>query len=261
MNVLKKFFNEIFENRDLIRYLTVFDLKSKVARTYLGILWWVLDPLLYMAIFYLLVHVILGRGGPDYPIILFTALIPLKWTTACLVDATTAISGKGRIIKQIYVPKIVFVVIRLLVNTFKFAISAVVLFLFLTFYGVPFHASMLYFPIIVLVHALVLLPVMVMFAHLGIYFKDIKNFMQYVARMLLYLSPVMFTLDTVPKQFVSIFFLNPMTTFIESYRNVLIHGTEPMWGPLGIIVLVAMVVLFFALRLLFKYENEYAKVM
>ncbi len=261
MNVLKKFLTELLSNKDLIRYLTVFDLKSKVARTYLGILWWVLDPLLYMAIFYLLIHVILGRGGPDYPIILFTALIPLKWTTACLVDATTAISGKGRIIKQIYVPKIVFVVIRLLVNTFKFGISAVVLVLFLYFYGVPLHASMVYFPIVVLVHALVLLPVMVMFAHLGIYFKDIRNFMQYVARMLLYLSPVLFTIDSVPDKFVEIFYLNPMTTFIESYRNVLIYGTEPMWGPLGVIVLVAFVILFFALRLLFKYENEYAKVM
>ncbi|TXC90948.1 ABC transporter permease [Metabacillus litoralis] len=261
MNVLKKFLTEMIENKDLIRYLTVFDLKSKVARTYLGILWWVLDPLLYMAIFYLLVHVILGRGGPDYPIILFTALIPLKWTTACLVDATTAISGKGRIIKQIYVPKVIFVMIRLLVNTFKFGISAVVLILFLLLYGVPFQMTMLYFPIIVIVHALVLLPVMVMFAHLGIYFKDIKNFMQYVARMLLYLSPVLFTLDSVPKKFVSIFYLNPMTTFIESYRNVLIYGTEPMWGALGVIILVSFVILYFALRLLYKYENEYAKVM
>ena len=260
MDVIKKFFNEIFENKDLIRYLTVFDLKSKVARTYLGILWWILDPLLYMAIFYLLVHVIMGRGGPDYPIILFTALIPLKWTTACLVDATTAISGKGRIIKQIYVPKIVFVLIRLLVNTFKFAISAVVLILFLFFYGVPFHAAMLYFPVIVIVQALVLLPVMVLFAHLGIYFKDIKNFMQYVARMLLYLSPVLFTIDSVPEKLAKIFYLNPMTTFIESYRNVLIYGTEPMWGALGVIVIVAVVILFFAMRLLFKYENEYAKV-
>ncbi|MGM0876426.1 MAG: ABC transporter permease [Bacillota bacterium] len=261
MNVIKKFFNEIFENKDLIRYLTVFDLKSKVARTYLGILWWVLDPLLYMAIFYLLIHVILGRGGPDYPIILFTALIPLKWTTACLVDATTAISGKGRIIKQIYVPKILFVIIRLLVNTFKFGISAVVLILFLLFYGVPFHTTMLYFPVVVIVQALVLLPVMILFAHMGIYFKDIKNFMQYVARMLLYLSPVLFTLDTVPEKFVALFYLNPMTTVIESYRNVLIYGTEPMWGPLGIILIVAFVILFFALRLLYKYENEYAKVM
>lgn len=260
MNVFKKFWQEIVDNKDLIRYLTFFDLKSNIARTYLGILWWILDPLFYMLIFYLLVHVILGRGGPDYPIILFTALIPLKWTTACLVDSTTAISGKGRIIKQIYVPKIVFILIRLMVNTFKFLISSIVLIIFLLFYGVSLNSMMLYFPLIVVLHALILLPAMILFAHLGIYLKDIKNFMQYIARMLLYLSPVMFTLDSVPEKLVGFFYLNPMTTFIETYRNIFIYGEAPLWLPIIAILILAIILLYLSLKLLFKYENEYAKV-
>ncbi|WP_404322682.1 ABC transporter permease [Cytobacillus firmus] len=260
MSTLIRFIQEIRSNKDLIKYLTFFDLKTNVSRTYLGILWWIIDPLLYMSIYYLLVHVILGRGGPDYPIILFTALIPLKWTTACLVDATTSISGKGRIIKQIYVPKTVFIIVRLLVNTAKFMISSVVLILFLMFYGVSLTGFALYYPLIVLIHAFALIPLMVLFSHLGIYLKDIKNLMQYVARMLLYLSPVLFTLDTVPEKLAKFFYLNPLTSFIESYRAILINGTEPLWIPLIIIIGVSIAVLIISLRLLFKYENQYAKV-
>ncbi|MBM7585762.1 lipopolysaccharide transport system permease protein/teichoic acid transport system permease protein [Bacillus pakistanensis] len=260
MNAYKKFYSEIKDNFDLIRYLTVFDLKTNISRTYLGFIWWILDPLLYMAIFYLLVHVILGRGGPDYPIILFTALIPLKWTTSCLVEGTSAISGKGRIIKQIYVPKIVFIIVRLLVNTVKFSISAIVLLLFLFFYGVDLGITVLYFPLIILLHALVILPFMVLFAHLGIYVKDIKNMMQYIARMLMYLSPVLFTLDSVPSNLVNLFYLNPLTTFIESYRSILIHGDQPLWLLIGAMIVFSVILLNISLHLLFKYENQYAKV-
>ncbi|MBN8193760.1 ABC transporter permease [Bacillus sp. NTK074B] len=261
MGVYKKFYHEVKDNFDLIRYLTVFDLKTNVSRTYLGFLWWILDPLLYMSIFYILVHVILGRGGPDYPIILFTALIPLKWTTSCLVDGTSSISGKGRIIKQIYVPKIVFIIVRLLVNTVKFSISSVVLVLFLYFYGVEVGITYLYFPLIILVQAFVIFPFMILFAHLGIYIKDVKNMMQYIARILMYISPVLFTLDTVPKHLVDYFYINPLTTFIESYRNILIHGDAPLWTPMFLIVVFSVILLNVSLHLLFKYENQYAKVM
>jgi len=119
MTVFAKFIRSIKEHKDLIRYLTFFDLKSNVARTYMGFLWWIIDPILYMMIYYLLVVVILGRGGPHYLVILFTGLIPLKFTTACLVDSTSSIVGKASIIKQIYVPKIVFILVRLCVNSIK----------------------------------------------------------------------------------------------------------------------------------------------
>ncbi|WP_273124335.1 ABC transporter permease [Bacillus weihaiensis] len=261
MNEIMKFIEELKKNKDLIKYLTIFDLKTNIARTYLGIIWWILDPLLYMAIFYLLVHVILGRGGPDYPVVLFTALIPLKWTTACLVDATSAISGKGRIIKQIYVPKIVFVIVRLLVNTVKFSIGAIIMLLFLAVYGVEIQTTYFYFPLIILAHGFVLLPVMILFAHIGVYLKDIKNMMQYIARMLYYLSPVLFTLDSIPENLAKYFYLNPLTTFIETYRNILLYGAAPLWINLFVIIACGMILLVIALRLLFKYENQYAKVM
>jgi len=260
MFVLQKFIYTVRSHSDLIKYLTLFELKSNVSRTYMGFLWWIIDPLLYMLIYYLLIGVILDRGGPNYLVILFTGLIPLKWTTACLVDSTTSIVGKANIIRQIYVPKIVFILVRLLVNSIKYGISSVVLILFLMFYGIDFGFNVLLYPILVLVHALLLLPFMIILAHMGVYFRDIKNLMQYVARMLLYLSPVLYTLEDLPKKLVTLFYFNPFTIVIESYRKILLYNEQPFWLYVGLLIIVSITIFYFSLKLLYKFENEYAKV-
>ena len=51
---------------DLIRYRSYVDLKSESAQSYLGMLWWILDPLFYLAMYYLVFGVILQRGGEGF---------------------------------------------------------------------------------------------------------------------------------------------------------------------------------------------------
>lgn len=260
MYILNKLLQDIKNHKDLIYHLTFYDLKSNTARTVLGFLWWLIDPILYMAIFYFLVHVILERGGPDYPVFLFVALIPLKWTISCLVDSTSAITSKGRIIQQIYVPKIVFILFRLMVNTAKFLIGSTMLIIFLWLYGVSFSVYMLFFPLIIIIHLILLLACASLLAHVGVYLRDVKLLMQYVARTLFYLSPVLYSLDRVPEHLVKWLYMNPLTTFIVSYRNILLYQAQPLWLNLIFILMISGILLYLGLKIVFKYEKEYAKV-
>lgn len=260
MFILRKLVQDIRQHKDLIYYLTVSELKSNTARTYLGLLWWILDPVLYMLIFYLLVQVILQRGGEGYAVFLFVALIPLKWTTSCLVDGTKAIISNQRIIQQVYVPKIVFILSSLMVNTFKFAIGSVVMIIFIVASGVQLGPESLYYLLIVPVQLIVLLAGMIFLAHLGVYVRDIRNAIQYVARMLFFLSPVLYTMDQVPGKLASLLYLNPMTSLIVSYRSILLKQGEPLFIHLLVMALVSLILLYLALKLLFRYEKEYAKV-
>lgn len=258
--MFKKILNDWRDNKDLLYHLTVSELKSNTARTYLGTLWWIIDPILYMAVYYLLVQVILGRGGEDYAVYLFTGLIPLKWATACMVDATGAISSKARILQQVYVPKLTFILVRLGVNTFKFLVSSVMMVLFLYFYGVDLSINALNFFIIIIFNGILLLAIMIIMAHIGVYLKDIKNMMQYISRMLLYLSPVLFRMERVPEKLQELLYLNPFTSFLVSYRNVFLYQGQPLWMNLFIILGFSLVLLFIGLRILNKYDKQYAKV-
>jgi ABC-type polysaccharide/polyol phosphate export permease len=260
MYLFNKFIHDLKEYKDLIWHLTLSDLKSNTARTYIGFLWWVVDPIIYMSVFYLVVKIIFHRGGPNYSAFLFVALIPLKWTISCLVDATIAISSKSGIIQQVYVPKIVFIVVRLMVNTLKFLISVIMMFLFLFFRGTPLSFLVLYFPVIVIIQVLFILSGMIILAHIGVYFRDVKNLMQYATRMLYYLSPVMFSMEAVPTSLAKWLYLNPLTTLIVSYRNILLYQKDPEWEYLFLLSVFSTVFLYAGLKILFHYEKQYAKV-
>lgn len=260
MFILSKLVKDLLAHRNLLFYMTKAEFKAKTARTLLGTVWWFLDPLFYMGIYYLLVHIILQRGGPGYPAFLFAALIPMKWTTSSLSDSTTALVSNASIIRQIYIPKIVFVAFRMQVNISRFVISLVILFAFLLLMGVriTYHAFFL-IPVI-MVHAVMLLAVMSMLSHIGVYFRDIKNMMQYFSRALIYISPVLYAIDSVPGNLSKLLYLNPMTTLLTSYRNVLLYQDFPQWRGLIILFFLSIVVLYIGLKLLFKYDKEYAKV-
>lgn len=260
MFILKKLVKDLMEYRNLLFYMTRADFKTKTARTVLGMLWWFLDPLFYLGIYYFVVHIVFQRGGPGYPAFLFAALIPMKWTISSISDSTTALVSQASIIRQIYVPKIVFVAFRMSANVYRFLISLVIMIVFLWIMDVP---PTLYFfclvPIII-VHAVMLLAIMSVLSHVGVFFRDLKNVMQYVSRTLIYLSPVLYSIDSVPDQLAKVLYLNPLTTLLTSYRNVLLYQQHPLWWGLGIILIASVIVLYAGLKLLFKYDKEYAKV-
>jgi lipopolysaccharide transport system permease protein/teichoic acid transport system permease protein len=132
--------------------------------------------------------------------------------------------------------------------------------MFLAIYGIDFTWNVLYFPLIFVLNAFCLLGLMIFLAHLGVFIRDVKNMMQYITRTMMYLSPVLFELSTVPEKLIPLLYLNPLTTFIESYRDILVYGKPPEFMPLAILTILSMAVLYLGIRLLNKNEKEYAKV-
>ena len=89
IGLLREAVTETFARRRLIGYLVQADIRKKGADTLLGNLWWVLDPLLQMAVYVVLVSVIFDRGKADYPIFIFAAILPWKWFQTTIYDGIT----------------------------------------------------------------------------------------------------------------------------------------------------------------------------
>ena len=98
---------DIRSRRRLVSYLVQADVRKRGADTLLGNIWWVLDPLLQMAVYAIFVTIIVSKQLEDYPLFIFAAILPWKWFTSTMTDATSSIVGKERLIKQIQFPKIV----------------------------------------------------------------------------------------------------------------------------------------------------------
>jgi len=82
-------FNDIRSRQRLVRYLVQADIHKRGADTLLGNVWWVLDPLLQMLVYVIFLTILVSNRPEDYPLFVFAAILPWKWFSASVTDATS----------------------------------------------------------------------------------------------------------------------------------------------------------------------------
>ncbi len=259
---------EAWSRRRLIGYLIRADLKKKGADTLLGNLWWVIDPLLQMAVYVVLVTIIRASATPDYPIFIFAAILPWKWFSSAVNDGVASVTSQERLIKQIQFPKIILPVAAVMAGIVNFAFGMIPLAAMLIFiYPSRISAMLVFIPLVAVVQLVFTLVVSVLVSAVNVFFRDIGNVARHFLRLWFYLSPALYSAKQVeaitehnPALGV-LFGLNPFATIFESYRNVIYYGTEPLWSHMAVLtgislLLLALTVLFFK-----RVEPSFAKVL
>jgi ABC-type polysaccharide/polyol phosphate export permease len=270
LGLIREALVEVVQRRRLIGYLVQADVRKKGADTLLGNLWWVIDPLLQMAVYVVLVSVIFQRKQEDYPIFIFAAILPWKWFQTTIYDGITSVTGAGSLIRQVQFPKLVLPVassIAAVVN-FTFGLIPLVALMVLLFPH-RLNPTLLLIPLIAFVQFFFNVAMAIGLGALNVFFRDIGNVARHAMRLWFYLSPGLYALSELQTaaQHVSVplvqhmLLWNPFAILFTAYRDVIYEGTSPDWGALGAL-LVASVVLLAMSTLLFKRaEPAFAKVL
>ncbi|NBI08144.1 ABC transporter permease [Senegalia massiliensis] len=260
MSVLKRAINDYKKYKEYILYTTKSELKVQLSSTFLGYFWWILDPLMYMLVYMLVVMVIFQRGGENFPIFVFAALVPWKWTVSSIKDSTKSIKGKSSILQQVYLPKFILPLIKTLINTTKYLFGILVLLVLMIFFGVPYTLHLFEFLAVFFVQLLLILGLGFIFSHLGVFFKDIDNILDFTLRFWFYVSPTLYDLESIPESVRFIWWFNPLTTIYTSYRNIFLEGTSPLYLPLLVWLIVGIILITIGLKYLYKFDKNYTKV-
>lgn len=246
---------------ELIGYKAYAELRAEAARAYLGFLWWIVEPVLYMAVFYVVFGVLFQRGGEGFAPFLLCGLVVWKWFDSTVRSGANAISSNAHLMRQVYLPKFVFPSIVVLVNTVKFLVVMGLLVLFLQVYGLPIFTSWLALPLLFATQMLLIAAVTLLAAAVVPFLPDLKLLIDNGLTLLFFLSGVFFGLDTIPEGLQPYFSLNPMATLIDGYRKVLLHGLWPDWHSLATVALGSLLGIWLAQRLLIRFDRSYPKVL
>ena len=245
--------------RHLLRYLVRSSLRTENANTVFGFLWWILDPLLQMAVYVLFIGVILGRGGEDFPIFVLTAIIAWELFSKATVDSVTTTVRKESSMRQVAFPKSVLPISRILAAGVHFLAGYAVLLVVAVPFGIyPSAYALLGLPI-ALVLLVFTLGVSFFLSAVNVFFRDTTKLIRYVFRMWFYLSPGLYAVSQVPAGFRSIYELNPFATFFTAFRDVVMYHRLPDIGALAILLGVSVVILGLGYLFFVRLEPWFAK--
>jgi len=268
-----KALKDIRQNWDLIRILSVSTLKAGQKNTFLGYLWWLLDPMLLMVVYTILV-VILGRGKryEAFPVFLFCTLMPYKFVKSSFQQSVAVFSRYEALIKRVRFPKVVLPVSLVLSNFVQCVIGVIPMVALAALFGIMPTARLVLLPIPFVVLLLFVLGAALLFSAFGVFFHDLENILGFVTRVWWYLSPGLYSaweaFERLPPRYHFLFRLNPMTHIFEAVRIAAYYpgtkkGVIPPYPALGLLgVLVASLLMIGVGYAVFRrLEQRFAKVL
>ncbi len=246
----------------IIIFRVLAELKAEASRYFLGIFWWIIEPIIYMSVFYILFEVGLrgGSRGGSFIVFLLVGLVFWKWFASSIQTGANSLRANQSLVNQVKVPKWMFPAINFGTSTFRFLFTLVVLLIFLSFYAPPWHITNLVLPLLMLIQAILALSGAIFWASLLPFLPDLSHIISNGMLLLFFLSGIFFEVSQFPQSIQKWLYLNPMLTLIESYRDILIYFQWPHWPRLGIIALFSVLLLVFSLWNINRLSYIYPKV-
>lgn len=234
---------ELKEYKDLLYFWVLREIKILYKQTVLGFTWALIRPVASMIVF----TVIFGNlakvpsDGIPYPIFSYAALMPWTYFSQSLSKSTQSLISQANVISKIYFPRIIIPMAPVIAGLLDFSLSFVVLIGMMFWFGIVPTWQILYLPLLVLLMILTASGMGMWMSALGIQYRDVRQAIQFVVRLLMYATPVVWPVSLIPAKYRLIYGLYPMAGVIEGFRSALI-GKNPMpWdlilmGSIGAIV-------------------------
>ena len=250
---------ELSRSRELMVNLTLRELRSKYKRSVLGWAWSLVNPLATMAIFTVVFKLFLKvkepTGDPSglkvFPLFLLCGLLPWNFLANSMTGAMGTLVYNGNLVKKVYFPRETLVASNVASWLVSFVIELGVLVVALVIVG-NLGWPMLGLAVLVGVQAAFVVGVSLVLGILNVYFRDVQHFVGILLQLWFYASPIVYPASLVPvhRQVLghripmrALYNLNPMTRFINAYRNCLYDVRMPNLGDVAYLVVVAALAL------------------
>ena len=225
----------LWTHRGLIRNFTSRDISQRYRNSIIGYFWTILEPLLLSAVYYFLFTIISGNPEERYPLWIILGVVTWQYFSKGLNESVNCLTGNKNMIRQIYFPREVFAVSKVLAQLIVTCMSLFVAVPFLMYLDISLTSQIIYVPIALLLVTLQVLGVGWLFAVPNVHHGDIAHMTRFITRAGFFVSPVMWTISMAKggrAELLDYLFLNPMVLPLELMRSGF-DGTEvpvPSWA-------------------------------
>ena len=255
-----KLIKELYAYREMIVSLVKRELRGRYKGSILGFAWTFINPLLQLMVYTIVFSRILKSPIEDYYLFLFVALIPWLFFSSSISAGCGCIRAQGNMIKKIYFPRIIIPLSFVTSQFINMLFSMIVVFIVLIVSGKGiFFKGLLVLPFIMLIEYAITLGLTLLASAIVVYFRDMEHFIPIITMVWQYLTPIMYDINVVPSEYLKLFYLNPMTSIIIAYRDILYYQRMPQFNTLILAIVFAFLSLSIGLYVFSKLQRHFAE--
>jgi lipopolysaccharide transport system permease protein len=225
-----------FRYRSLLAELIQRDFIGRYRGSFLGIFWSFLNPALMLTVYTLVFSVAFksrwsgyGEDQFGFALILFSGMIIHGFLAECLNRAPSLMLQNVNFVKKVIFPLDLLALVTVISALLHFAINFVVLIVFCLVLGFKIHAGAIWVPLILLPLILMVTGLTWFFSALGVYLKDLNQFVGFLVTISLFLSPVFYDSSALPLSYQAYLSWNPITLPVMEIRDVMLFGKPMAW--------------------------------
>jgi lipopolysaccharide transport system permease protein len=242
--------SKLIKNFSLIQRMARKEMTDRYAGSVFGLLWTIIQPLflitLYTLVFTFVFKVRIGGSGSpiSYAFYAIAGLLPWMAFADGLSKSISSISGKTSLVKQAIFPTDILPIVSVLTGFYSLIIGFVIyLSAELLINPEQFSLWLLILPLVILIHFLFMAGLAYFLAIIGVYFRDITEFISLLLTVGLFVTPILYVEQSIPQVFRLPMQLNLIAHLINMYRDVVFYGQ--INHPVSFIVFSASAILIF----------------
>ncbi|HZR14767.1 MAG TPA: ABC transporter permease [Acidimicrobiia bacterium] len=275
---------DLWQYRELLGSLVRKELKVKYKNSVLGFVWSLLNPALYLVVFYVVFTYFLPAGVPNFAIFLLAGLLPWNLFGIALGASTGSITGNASLVTKVWFPREILPLASIGAGLVHFLLQTVVLLLALVvFRQVPAWSYLPLLPVALFALVVFLAAMSIALAAINVYARDTEHLLELALLAWFWMTPIVYAYRKVAdhKGVGALFLLNPLTPVVITFQRALYNkatvvtfdsagtryvtkilpNTGLVWYAevLGILLAVSLVLLFVALVIFGRLEDNFAE--
>ncbi len=228
---------------DLLKLLIKKAITLKYKRTYLGIFWSLLNPLMTALIYFFAFKVIMRFQMEHYSLYLLSALFPWVWFSSSITLCTNVLTSNVSLIRKVIFPKH-YLIISSIIGQLITLVCAIPILLGLAYYygKTPGMSWIIGIPPLIILQFFIIYGVALAISIVNVYFRDMQHIVSVGLNLLFWMTPIIYPLEMIPEKYKTYLLLNPVAYLILSWRDVFLHNTLN-WKGLFVSLVIAVIVL------------------
>ena len=254
---------ELYNYRQMIIGFVKRDLKGRYKASFLGFLWTFINPLLQLLVYTIVFSTIIRQPNiKQFYLFLFVALIPWIFFSTSIAGGAGCVVSQNTMVTKIYFPREVLPISYVTSAFVNMLLTYLVVFPVVILSGRGLNpVALLYLPIIMIVEYFLALGITMITSALTVYFRDLEYILSIITMAWQFMTPIMYDVDILEghTRLQKLFYINPMTSIIIAYRDIMYYGRVPELSTLTTAICMGVIFTLLGFLIFGKLKRRFAE--